>query len=101
MFLRIVGSCKGRGLAGVGEAAPFSMHLHPQKDEETKRQNCSRTLASRKCCSHAVCKTTAGLQKTRKRHRSPKHREWRSALHEEGPAWIVVDNHASDGVVHM
>jgi hypothetical protein len=38
MFLRIVGSCKGRGLAGVGEAAPFSMHLHPQKDEKTKRR---------------------------------------------------------------
>lgn len=81
MFLRTVGSCKGRGLAGVGEAAPFSMHLHPQKDEKTKRR---KLLASRKC-SHAVCKTTAGLQKTRKRHRSPKHREWRSALARRRP----------------
>jgi hypothetical protein len=68
-----------------------------------KDENCSRSLALRKC-SHAVCKTTAGLQKTRKRHRSPNRRKWRFALHEESPespgptqapAWIVAGSHAS------
>jgi len=54
MFLRTVGSCEGRGLAGVEEVAPSRcMGAHKRtKDEKTKRrkdENCSRSLASRKC----------------------------------------------------